>query len=943
MKSKQLAGVTALVWLTAAGPLPAAAQVTVNTASVSGRVLDTQGAVVPGAQVVARHVSTNVSTETVTDGAGRFRFPLLRVGPYAITARLQGFRDATERVTLTVGSAFDLPLTLAIGGIDTTVEVTTARAVLETARTQIAGTVSQTEIDQLPLNGRNFLDLAVVVAGVSPTNVASTQLFAETSAVPGPGLSINSQRNFSNSFIVDGLSANDDAAGLSGMPYSVDAVDQFQVVTSGGHAEFGRALGGYINVVTKSGTNTLRGDAYLYVRNDAWNAANPLSGTTLPMKQHQFGGSFGGPLRRDRTFYFGNVEARRLGQSGLVTILPASVAAVNGRLSASGYAGSLIATGTYPNPVNSENVIAKVDHQVGGRDQFTTRYSQYHVTSENSRGAGALAAATASAGLDNVDRTIAFSNIVSWSDRTLNETRAQITHGDLQAPPSDPVGPAVSILGIASFGTLSGSPTRRVNTLYELVDNVSHQAGAHALRAGVDFLYNDDAITYPRSIRGSYTFSSLANFLSGVYNNAGYTQTFGATSVSQTNPNIGMYAQDEWRATSTLTLNLGLRYDLQFLQTIHTDTNNVSPRAGLAWTPAASRRTVIRASAGLYYDRVPLRALANALLSASNTTDLARLRQNNVSLSPTQAGAPAFPGVLSAPILSLTLPNLTTMAPNMQNGQSRQAGLEVERQLGERTTVGVGFQHVTGGNLIISINQNVPSCVASGTNNGCRPNPTYGNNSQYSPLARSTYDGLTLSFLQRPMAWGSYRVSYTLSKAMDDVGEFFFSSPINPFDPMQDWGRSDDDERHRLVINGSVNSPMGPARTVAGRLTHGFRVGALLRYYSTLPLNITSGVTTVQGTAARPIVDGTFIDRNSGTGPDFFSLDIRASRAFRINPRLALEAFLEAFNVTNRENAVTMIGNFGSGTYPASPSPAFGRVTAVGEPRSLQLAVRARF
>ena len=168
-------------------------------------------------------------------------------------------------------------------------------------------------------------------------------------------------------------------------------------------------------------------------------------------------------------------------------------------------------------------------------------------TSSNSRGAGALNAPTASAGLDNIDQTIAVSNTVTLSPRTVNETRAQFAYGDLKALPTDPIGPAVSIAGVASFGTLSGSPQRRLNRMYQVVDNLSHQAGAHALRVGADFLYNDDTITYPRSVRGSYTFSSLANFLAGVYNNAGFTQTFGTTVVSQTNPNVGVYAQDEWK------------------------------------------------------------------------------------------------------------------------------------------------------------------------------------------------------------------------------------------------------------------------------------------------------------------------------------------------------------------------------------------------------------
>jgi hypothetical protein len=554
-----------------------------------------------------------------------------------------------------------------------------------------------------------------------------------------------------------------------------------------------------------------------------------------------------------------------------------------------------------------------------------------------------LSAPSASAGLDNIDRTIAFSNTLSLSSRTVNETRAQIAYSDLEAPPTDPVGPAVSIAGVASFGTLSGSPTRRQNTLYELVDNLSHQVGAHALRAGVDVLYNDDVITYPRSIRGSYAFSSLANFLSGVYNNAGFTQTFGAAVVAQTNPNVGVYVQDEWKAGPGFTMNAGLRYDLQFLQTIATDTNNVAPRVGFAWSPTGTGHTVIRGSGGLFFDRVPLRALANATLSAGNTTNLANLQQNSISLSPAQAGAPAFPAILSAAVPSVTLANLTTMNPNMQNAYSRQAAVEVEEQLGERSTISVGYQYTRGQDLIISVNQNVPSCVASGTNNGCRPNPSYGNNSQYSPLAESSYHGVHVSLVQRPARWGYYRVSYTLSKAMDNVGEFFFSAPIDPFDLSKDWGRSDDDQRHRLVVNGAINSSMAPARTPWEWLSHGFQVSSMLQYYSALPFNITSGLTTVQGTAGRPVVNGAFINRNAGTGPDFLSLNVRVSRSFRVSQRLRIEGLVEGFNLTNRENVVTVNGNFGAGAYPANPSSTFGQVTAVGDPRSLQFAIRAKF
>ena len=204
----------------------------------------------------------------------------------------------------------------------------------------------------------------------------------------------------------------------------------------------------------------------------------------------------------------------------------------------------------------------------------------------------------------------------------MNETRGQFTRSNLRRCPPIPSGPTVSIAGVATFGTLSGSPTGRVNKLYEIVDNISHQAGAHALRAGVNFLYNDTTITYP-----AIDPRQLRVFLAGQLS-AGDLQQCGLyANLRQLRlprrpiPNIGFYAQDEWKVNPRLTLNLGLRYDLQFLKTIATDRNNVSPRAGFAWSPFASRRTVVRGSFGLFYDRVPLRALANALLSSGNTTD----------------------------------------------------------------------------------------------------------------------------------------------------------------------------------------------------------------------------------------------------------------------------------------------------------------------------------
>jgi hypothetical protein len=245
--------------------------------------------------------------------------------------------------------------------------------------------------------------------------------------------------------------------------------------------------------------------------------------------------------------------------------------------------------------------------------------------------------------------------------------------------------------------------------------------------------------------------------------------------------------------------------------------------------------------------------------------------------------------------------------------------------------------------LIASINRNAQTCAAAGNNNGCRPNPNFANIGQYSPAGDSWYDGLHVSFVHRPGKWGSFRASYTYSKATDDVGENFFSSPIDNSNIWRDYGRSDDDQRHRVVFHGNVHSPMTPGKNLWGKVGHGFQLSGILQYYSSFPLNVTSGSNTIQGTAARPVVNGAFIDRNSGTGNDLFSLTTRISRMFSVGERVRLEAIAEAFNALNHRNNLTLNSNFGSGIYPISPLPGFRQVTAVSDPRTAQLALRVTF
>src|SRR6185436_15847842 len=252
------------------------AQQNVTSASLSGVVQDASGALVSDATLTVTKTDTNQERTAKTDYDGRYRFPYLPVGEYRLAVNATGFAPFTQDLTLTIGQAVFLPVKLAVAGFSEKVNVTDAPTI-ETLRTQLTETIQPAEIDRLPLNGRNFLDLAVLVPGVSPTNTGSNQRFAETSAVPGQGISVAGQRNLYNSFIVDGVSANDDAADLTGTYFGEEVIREFQVVTSGGIAEFGRASGGVVNIITKSGTNSFNGGLYGFARNQRFDARNPVA------------------------------------------------------------------------------------------------------------------------------------------------------------------------------------------------------------------------------------------------------------------------------------------------------------------------------------------------------------------------------------------------------------------------------------------------------------------------------------------------------------------------------------------------------------------------------------------------------------------------------------------------------------------------------------------
>jgi hypothetical protein len=897
------------------------AQQSIDSASITGTLTDPSGAAVGGASAAIRSTDRNQTHVTQTDDRGRFAFRYLAPGPYELSLTAAGFERRVVTLALTAGQALDISVRLAMSGLASTVEVTADAPLVEARRTQAADTIHPTEVDSLPLNGRNYLDLALLTPGVSRTIQRSTERFAETSAVPGTGISVAGQRNLNNTFIVDGLSANDDAAGLAGTYFAEDVVREFQVVTSGGIAEFGRSSAGIVSIVTQSGSNASHGRAYGFFRDDALDARNPLALQEDPLHQAQYGFSTSGPLVRDRTFWFANAEQTRLDRSGVITIGRSDVDTVNRVLDSAGYGGPRPATGQFPTGYDTTNLFGRVDHSATSAHRLALRYSLYDVASENARNVGGLNAVSRGTRLDNRDQTLASTLLGSLSSSMFNELRGQVTRSRLAAPPNDLIGPAVNIAGTASFGTATFSPTARDLDVYEISDSLTAQRGNHLLKVGANVLHERLDIVFPGAAQGVYSFESLANFLAGRYIN--YQQAFGEARQLQSNTNAGVFVQDEWRPGASLTVNAGLRYDVQLIEDpVRTDTNNISPRVGVAFAPG-NGQTVLRASGGIYYDRIPLRAVSNAL-----QRDGVKYRVALVTFG--QPGAPVFPSVL-ADFPAGILTNVTSIDRDIQNGAGRQFNVQLERQFGPRLSANVGYLHLTGRQIIMSRNTNVPTlsaaeATARGIPNLGRPDHTVANRATFQSIGQSAYNALTVSARASRGRAGSHRLSYTLSRALDDAGNAFFSAPQDNFNVHDDWGRSDNDQRHRLVLSGSAP------------VAWGVEVAYLYSYASAPPFNIQTGDDRNNDTNANDRPAG--VGRNTGEGFDAATLDLRVSRRFTLHAAHRLELMLEGFNVFNRTNFLIPNNTIGTSAVPA---PAFGRPTAADDPRQLQLGLRWTF
>ena len=536
------------------------------------------------------------------------------------------------------------------------------------------------------------------------------------------------------------------------------------------------------------------------------------------MHQIQFGASVGGPIARDRTFFFANVEQRRLDQIGPGDDSPTrSVSTINARLAAVGYPGPPVTTGVYPNPVDTTHFVGKIDHQFVGR--ATTSICATACTTRPARTRAAPAARTRRPRRPGSTTSIRRSRSATFGRcrrRMVLETRGQFAHSDLKAPPTDPIGPAVSISGVATFGTLSGSPTGRVGN-----DVSGRQQPVVSGRARTRYAAASTCSTTICRSRSRDPFAAATRSRRSRTSWRASTTTpasrrrSATPSVAQTNPNVGFYVQDEWRVThasrSTPACATTCSLWRRFRPTATTS------RRGSAWSGRRSRRgaLLVRASAGRFYDRVPLRALANALLSAGNTTDLAKLRQTGVSLSPAQTGAPVFPNILARPCRRVDARQLhDDGSRTCRTRYSNQASVEVERQIGARSTVSVGYEHLR--RPPVDHADQPERADLRGVRQQQRLPAESALRQQQSVLvgrAAPITTALHVSFVQRPAEWGSYRVVVHVLEVDEQRRRGVLQRADRSVRSLEGLGPLGRRPAASARVSGTINSPMTPATT----------------------------------------------------------------------------------------------------------------------------------
>jgi outer membrane receptor protein involved in Fe transport len=971
----------------AAGAARVAAQSA--TGSIEGTIVDQSGALMPGVTVTVEQLETGTTRTAVTDENGIFRVPLLPVGIYDVTAELSGFMPRKlPEIRLTVGQTVTLRIQMAVSGVAETVNVSGGTPVVETTRTQVSSTITETSVQNLPVNGRNFIDFALLTPGV-------------TRDVRTGDISFAGQRGTLNSLVVDGADNNNtffgQTIGRTGSlraPYqfSQDAVKEFQVNSNSFAAEYGRAGGAVINVVTKSGTNELHGSVFEFYRDKALNANSPINELNnrpkSPYHYNQFGGTLGGPIRRNRDFFFVNYDGQRNTQPNLVFLnLPANLPATPG--TAAGIARLTPYAESWNRKLDQDVFLIKTDSDINDRNRLTLRYNHQNFTGEGFEAGGNQNAYEHSG--DSLVRTRTFN--ANWTSvygfSVFNELKFQAARdkepglANTDAPEAvvQEAGATVLTIGRNNF-----SPRETTIDRIQIADTVTWLRGAHKFKGGLDFQFDDIFNYFPGFFSGSYTFRSLASFAGGRPNgpNEFYQQNFQGpgTTGPETRPNIDEYSffvQDEWKATNELTINAGLRYDLMKTSAppvqnpdaqlaaadidtsrLDADTNNWGPRLGLAWSPT-NGHYVVRGGWGIFYGRTPSIMLGTA--HSNNGINI-------VSLTFTGDAVPTYPQNFNQ------IPNIGTPArpsifyvdKDFASPRLMQANAAVEWELMRNTSLTVTYLFVDGSNLPRSIDRNLGTLgtrtfTVAGTGEtfpyhffaSDRPFSNFTRVIGFESSAESRYNGLTVELNRRFANHLQFRVAYTLGKVEDTVPDATAVVPGNPGDDVKyasnpanfdaDRTAGNNDQRHRLVMSGvyDTNGFADRFHGFARGLVQNWSFSAILTAQSGQPYTARVGAADLNGdgNTRNDIAPGTV--RNEFRLPSIVSFDPRIARDVRIGAA-RLQLIWEAFNLFNRDNISGVEATYYSvaGT-TLTRGTLFGRPTATAGERIMQLAAKITF
>jgi hypothetical protein len=909
---------------------------------------------------------TNQSRTVTTDEQGFFRAEQLAVGTYEIRVEQTGFAPYRQPgVGASLGQTVHLDIVLSPASASEQMTVNAQPSSLDPSQSSVVSSVDKERIEELPVRSRNYLDFVLLAPGVSSSPIASGS--SGSTPLTGSGFTFGGLRSRSNNLSIDGLDNNDEYTGSSRTELSPEIVQEFQVVNNGLSAESGGASGGSINVITRSGTNTIHGDTFLFAQDGALNARDPFeTGSGKPsFRRFRAGFALGGPVIKDKTFYYAALEQEHnRGQIGSdIDLTVAST--INTFLATGAFPGLAtrqITTAFSPIARAETEAAGKLDHQLTKNTALMLRYT---FTNNKESGDGfntsGLIDASARGSSFTSDNALSGSLTSVLGSEAVSDLRFQAATRHAVLRTNEPFGPEIDIAGLVTFGRpYAGNSERRENH-YQASYTYSRTRGKHLWKVGGAVNRVRLRADVPDGFDAVYLFGSLGDFLARNSNQS--RQAFGSANLDFPVTSVGGFVLDHWSLAPQLTVDLGVRYDFERLTAeFNQDTNNISPRIGLAWSP--SPKWVFRAGYGVFFDRYVLVNLTRAI-EKNGSQAFEQVADGNAAaiLFATAQGGPFV-----APVPGIA-PSVFRPNPRMATPYSQQASAGAQYLLVKDLTLRADYLFVRGVMLPRTLNLNLLAPVVLTLANGASlgvPNPTPQQvgreifspgrrNAQVGDIyslqnsASSTYNGVSFTLNRRMSDELAFSASYTLSKTFDDASDFD-EQPQNPFDPRAEGAVSRQHQQQRFVFNALWELPIGDEEEKGGKseestswlsqiFSH-IEVAPILTLESGRPVNPLTGLDSNQSHAfplsARPLGLG----RNSLNTPALATMDFRVLKYFPFGGAKRLDVVGEFFNLFNSANVSQTNPVFGSGL---TPIPGFRQPIAGTGARQIQFSLDFEF